>query len=93
MSEQARLRASSVSSACIAASTPFCAQRPSLRVSAPSRTVTRGIARSLPVLGLRDAVGGAVEPVDAQQGLPRVGLGAFAQSLDEGRVVDGDAGP
>ncbi len=46
-SEQARLRASSVSSACIAASTPFCAQRPSLRVRAPSRTVTRGITRSL----------------------------------------------
>jgi len=44
---EARLRASSVSSACMAASTPFCAQRPSLRVRAPSRTVTRGITRSL----------------------------------------------
>ena len=44
------------------------------------------------VLGLRDAVGGAVEPVDAQQGPLRVGLGAVAQALDEGGVVDGDTG-
>jgi len=44
------------------------------------------------VLGLRDAVGGAVEPVDAQQGPFRVGLGPVAQPLDQGGVVDGDAG-
>ena len=44
------------------------------------------------VLGLRDAVGGAVEPVDAQQRPLGVGLGAFAQALDEGGVVDGDPG-
>lgn len=44
-SAQARLRASSESSACIAASTPFCTQRPSARVRAPSRTVTRGRTR------------------------------------------------
>ncbi len=44
------------------------------------------------VLGLRDAVGCAVEPVDAQQGLFRVGLGALAQALDQRGVVDGDAG-
>ncbi|GAA3489978.1 hypothetical protein GCM10018987_40610 [Streptomyces cremeus] len=44
-----------------------------------------------PVLGLRNAVGRAVEPVDAQQGLLRIGLGAFAQALDEGGVIDGDA--
>ncbi|CAM5475222.1 hypothetical protein STANM309S_06050 [Streptomyces tanashiensis] len=47
MSEQALFRASSVSSVCMAASTPFCAQRPSLLVRAPSRTVTRGMTRSL----------------------------------------------
>ncbi len=44
------------------------------------------------VLGLGHPVGGAVEPVDAQQGLLRVGLGALAQALDEGGVIDGDAG-
>lgn len=31
----------------MAASTPFWAHRPSLRVSAPSRTVTRDITRNL----------------------------------------------
>ena len=44
------------------------------------------------VLGLGDAVGGAVEPVDAQQGLGGLGLGAFAELPDEGGVVDGDTG-
>lgn len=44
------------------------------------------------VLGLGDPVGGSVEPVDPQEGLLGVGLGAFAQALDEGGVVDGDAG-
>ena len=44
------------------------------------------------VLGLRHAVGGAVEPVDAQQGPFRVGLGPVAQPLDQGGVVDGDTG-
>ncbi|CAM5267938.1 hypothetical protein SHIRM173S_12166 [Streptomyces hirsutus] len=45
------------------------------------------------VLGLRHPVGGAVEPVDAQQGPARVGLGPVAQPLDEGGVIDGDPGP
>ncbi|GFN03242.1 hypothetical protein Smic_17980 [Streptomyces microflavus] len=45
------------------------------------------------VLGLGYPVGGAVEPVDPQQRLLRIGFGPLAQPLDEGRVVDGDAGP
>lgn len=45
-----------------------------------------------PVFGLRYAVGGAVEPVDTQQRAIRIGLGELAQALDEGGVVDGDAG-
>lgn len=45
-----------------------------------------------PVLGLGHPVGCAVEPVDAQQGLLGVGFGALAQALDEGGMVDGDAG-
>jgi len=44
------------------------------------------------VFGLGDAVGGAVEPVDAQQRPLGVRLGAVAQALDEGGVVDGDPG-
>ena len=44
------------------------------------------------VLGLGHAVGGAVEPVDPQQRPLRVGLGALAQPLDQGGVVDGDPG-
>ncbi len=44
------------------------------------------------VFGLGDAVGGAVEPVDAQQGPFRIGLGTLAQALDEGGVIDGDPG-
>ncbi len=44
------------------------------------------------VFGLGHPVGGSVEPVDAQQRLLGVGLGSFAQSLDEGRVIHGDAG-
>ena len=44
------------------------------------------------VLGLRDAVGGAVEPVDAQQRPFGVGLGTLAQPLDQGGVIDGDPG-
>ncbi|CAM5715788.1 hypothetical protein SVIOM74S_09444 [Streptomyces violarus] len=58
-----------------------------------SRTVTRGIARSLRCSGWGTQVGGAVEPVDPQQRLLRIGFGPLAQPLDEGRVVDGDAGP
>lgn len=45
------------------------------------------------VFGLRHPVGGAVEPVDAQQRPFGVRFGAFSQALDEGGVVDGDAGP
>lgn len=45
-----------------------------------------------PVFGLRHPVGRAVEPVDPQQGLLGVGLGPLAQALDEGGMVDGDAG-
>lgn len=45
-----------------------------------------------PVLGLGHPVGCSVEPVDAQQGLLGVGLGPFAQALDEGGMVHGDAG-
>lgn len=45
------------------------------------------------VLGLGHPVGGAVEPVDAQQWPFGVRLGAFSQALDEGGVVDGDPGP
>lgn len=45
-----------------------------------------------PVFGLRHPVGGAVEPVDPQQRLFGVGLGPLAQALDEGGMVDGDAG-
>lgn len=44
------------------------------------------------VLGLRYAVGGAVEPVDPQQRLLRIGLCQLTQAPDEARVVDGDAG-
>ncbi len=58
-SAQARLRASSESSACIAASTPFCTQRPSARVSAPSRTVTRGRTRSRRCSGIGRRSGAA----------------------------------
>lgn len=42
------------------------------------------------VFGLGNAVGGAVEPVDAQQRPLGLRLGLFAQALDEGGVVDGD---
>ena len=44
------------------------------------------------VLGLRNAVGGAVEPVDPQQRALRVGLGLIAQPLDQRGVIDGDPG-
>lgn len=44
------------------------------------------------VFGLWDAVGGAVEPVDAEQGAFRIGLGEFTQALDESGVIDGDPG-
>lgn len=44
------------------------------------------------VLGLGYTVGSAVEPVDAEQRLFRVGLGPLAQALDQGRVVNGDTG-
>lgn len=45
-----------------------------------------------PVLGLGHPVGCAVEPVDPQERLLGVGFGAFAQALDERRMVDGDPG-
>lgn len=44
------------------------------------------------MLGLRDTVGGAVEPVDPQQRALGVRLGALPQPLDEGGMVDGDPG-
>lgn len=44
------------------------------------------------VFGLGYAVGGAVEPVDPQQRLRRIGLGPLTQALDQCRMVDGDAG-
>ena len=44
------------------------------------------------VLGLRNPVGCAVEPVDPQQRLPGLQLGAFAQASDHGGVIDDDPG-
>lgn len=44
------------------------------------------------VFGLGYPVGGAVEPVDPQQRLRRIGLGSLTQTLDQRRMVDGDSG-